>query len=180
LCEVVVVGSGPAMVMAAPREGAWVRCCPCRVRADGRHLYERWLGAYPRARPRRVAGARCGAVRRLRHRGRDTVVDFLKVLERVRASVEEVHDKTRLFKRLEAGGVRVFVGVGAARFAGENSVTLGDGRCLEAEEFILCAGGYVRRLDLPGGELTLSHSDVWTMGELTRSFAAVGTAPTGC
>jgi pyruvate/2-oxoglutarate dehydrogenase complex dihydrolipoamide dehydrogenase (E3) component len=112
--------------------------------------------------------------------GETPVVDFLKVLERVRASVEEVHDKTRLFKRLEAGGVRVFVGVGAVRSAGENSVTLGDGRRLEAEEFILCAGGYVRRLDLPGGELALSHSDVWTMGELTWSFAAVGTAPTGC
>jgi hypothetical protein len=54
----------------------------------------------------------------------------------VRVSVEEVHEKKRLFKRLEAGGVRVLDGVGTARFAGENSVTLGDGRRLEAEEFI--------------------------------------------
>ena len=64
------------------------------------------------------------------------VVDILKVIERVRVSVEEVHEKKRLFKRLEADGVRVLDGVGTARFAGENSVTLGDGRRLKAEEFI--------------------------------------------
>lgn len=107
-------------------------------------------------------------------------VDFPKALERARTLVEEVHEKKRLMERLEEAGVLVFEGIGAARFAGEHSLALGDGRRLEAEKFVLCAGGRARRLDLPGGELALTHSDVWTMGELPRSVAVIGAAATGC
>jgi len=91
-----------------------------------------------------------------------------------------VHEKKRLVERLEDAGVDVFAGVGAARFAGETSLVLGDGRRLEAEKFVLCAGGRARRLGLPGGELALTHSDVWTLGDLPRSVAVVGAAATGC
>src|SRR5215217_6177372 len=107
-------------------------------------------------------------------------VDFPRLLERVRTLVDEVHEKKRLRERLEATGVRVFDGSGEARFTSENSLTLGDGRHVEAEKFILCAGGHARRLGLPGGELALTHSDVWTMGDLPRSVAVVGAAATGC
>jgi pyruvate/2-oxoglutarate dehydrogenase complex dihydrolipoamide dehydrogenase (E3) component len=107
-------------------------------------------------------------------------VDFPKALERARTLVEEVHEKKRLMERLEEAGVLVFEGIGAARFAGEHSLALGDGRRLEAEKFVLCAGGRACRLDLPGGELALTHSDVWTMGELPRSVAVIGAAATGC
>jgi len=107
-------------------------------------------------------------------------VDFSKALERARTLVEEVHEKKRLMERLEEAGVLVSEGIGAARFAGEHSLALGDGRRLEAEKFVLCAGGRACRLDLPGGELALTHSDVWTMGELPRSVAVIGAAATGC
>ena len=46
--------------------------------------------------------------------GERPAVDFPKVLERARASVKEVHEKSRLFARLEAGGVRVFAEIGAS------------------------------------------------------------------
>jgi pyruvate/2-oxoglutarate dehydrogenase complex dihydrolipoamide dehydrogenase (E3) component len=107
-------------------------------------------------------------------------VDFPKALERARTLVEEVHEKKRLMERLEEAGVLVFEGIGAARFAGEHSLALGDGRRLEAEKFVLCAGGRARRLDLPGGELALTHSDVCPMRELPRSVAVIGAAATGC
>jgi pyruvate/2-oxoglutarate dehydrogenase complex dihydrolipoamide dehydrogenase (E3) component len=112
--------------------------------------------------------------------GEPPEVDFPRLLGRVRALVDEVHEKKRLRERLEAAGVLVIDGSGEARFAGENSLALGDGRRLEAEKFVLCAGGHARRLGLPGGEFALTHSDVWTMGDLPRSVAVVGAAATGC
>jgi pyruvate/2-oxoglutarate dehydrogenase complex dihydrolipoamide dehydrogenase (E3) component len=94
--------------------------------------------------------------------------------------VEEVHEKRRLRERLDKSGVAVYDGVGEAGFVGESSLALGDGRRLEAEKFVLCAGGHARRLDILGGELALSHSDVWTMRALPGSVAVVGAATTGC
>jgi pyruvate/2-oxoglutarate dehydrogenase complex dihydrolipoamide dehydrogenase (E3) component len=73
--------------------------------------------------------------------GEPPEVDFPRLLGRVRALVDEVHEKKRLRERLEAAGVLVFDGSGEARFAGENSLALGYGRRLEAEKFVLCAGG---------------------------------------
>jgi pyruvate/2-oxoglutarate dehydrogenase complex dihydrolipoamide dehydrogenase (E3) component len=181
LYEVVVVGGGPAGVTAALRArelGAGVAlvergrmggtctndgCVPTRVLAHAARLVRD-----------AEQFADYGLV------GEPPEVDFPRVLERARTVVEEVHEKKRLLERLDDAGVDVFDGVGSARFAGENSLALGDGRRLEAEKFVLCAGGHARRLDVPGGELALTHSDVWTMGELPRSVAVVGGAATGC
>jgi pyruvate/2-oxoglutarate dehydrogenase complex dihydrolipoamide dehydrogenase (E3) component len=181
LYEVIVVGGGPAGVTAALRArelGAGVAlvergrmggtctndgCVPTRVLAHAARLVRD---------AHQFAGY--GLV------GEPPEVDFPGVLERARAVVEEVHEKKRLLERLEEAGVDVFEGAGAARFAGESSLVLGDGRRLEAEKFVLCAGGHARRLGLRGGELALTHSDVWTMGELPRSVAVVGAAATGC
>jgi pyruvate/2-oxoglutarate dehydrogenase complex dihydrolipoamide dehydrogenase (E3) component len=179
--EVVVVGGGPAGVTAALRArelGAEVAlierermggtctndgCVPTRVLAHAARLV-RDAQQFPEY----------GLV------GAPPEVDFPRLLERTRALVEEVHEKKRLRERLEAGGVHLFDGVGTARFAGENSLVLQDGRRLEGEKFVLCAGGHARRLDLPGGELALTHSDVWTMDELPPSVAVVGASATGC
>ena len=179
--EVVVVGGGPAGVTAALRArelGAGVAlvergelggtctndgCVPTRVLAHAARLVRD-----------AEQFADYGLV------GEPPEVDFPRLLGRVRALVDEVHEKKRLRERLEAAGVLVFDGSGEARFAGENSLALGYGRRLEAEKFVLCAGGHARRLGLPGGELALTHSDVWTMGDLPRSVAVVGVAATGC
>ena len=149
--EVVVVGGGPAGVTAA--------------------LRARELGAELALVERGKMGGTCtndGCVltRVLAHAARlmrgaeqlaDEVVvgeppraDFSRLLERTRALVEEVHEKKRLRKRLDEGGVRVFDGVGGARFVGENTLALEDGRRLEADKFVLCAGGHARRLNLSG------------------------------
>ena len=41
---------------------------------------------------------------------------------------------------------------------------------VDGEKFILCAGGHARRLDFPGAELALTHSDVWRL----QGAAALG------
>ena len=74
----------------------------------------------------------------------------------------------------------VFSDAGDARFRDPRTIMLEDGTILEAEKFILCVGGRARRLNFPGSEHALTHSDVWSLPKLPRSIAIIGGAATGC
>lgn len=107
-------------------------------------------------------------------------LDFQRLLARTQAIVYEVHEKKQLIAHLEAAGVAVYAGVGEAAFVDPHIIALPDGRQLRGERFILAAGGRARRLDFPGEELALTHSDIWRLQTLPRSVAIVGGAATGC
>ena len=92
----------------------------------------------------------------------------------------EIHEKKQLNAHLEAAGAQVYADVGEARFVDPQTVALPDGRQMRAGKFILAAGGRARRLDFPGEELALIHSDIWRLQGLPRSVAVVGGAATGC
>ncbi len=178
--EVAVVGGGPAGVTAALRArelGASVAlvergnlggtctndgCVPTRVLAHAARL-ARDAEQY----------ADYGLI------GDPPTVDFPRLLNRTQRIVYEVHEKKQLRSRLEASGVRVFDRAGDARFGDPHTLALGDGTSLEAERFVLCAGGHARRLPFPGVGLALTHSDVWGMKNLPPSMAIVGAAATG-
>jgi dihydrolipoamide dehydrogenase len=70
--------------------------------------------------------------------------------------------------------------VGEAHFIDPHTIALPDGTELRADKFILCAGGRARRLDFPGAELALIHSDIWSLRQLPESVVIVGAAATGC
>jgi dihydrolipoamide dehydrogenase len=179
--EVAVVGGGPAGVTAALRArelGASVAlvergnlggtctndgCVPTRVLAHAARL-ARDAEQY----------ADYGLV------GDPPTVDFPRLLNRTQRIVYEVHEKKQLRSRLEGSGVCVFDRAGDARFADPHTLALGDGTNVEAERFVLCAGGHARRLPFPGADLALTHSDVWGMKELPCSVTIVGAAATGC
>ena len=112
--------------------------------------------------------------------GERPTVDFAAVIRRSQQLVDAVHDKKQLLGHLQEGGVAVFAPSGDAQFVDDHTVALQDGTQLEAEQFIICAGGRARRLPFPGGEHALTHSDVWTMTTMPRSIAIVGGAATGC
>ena len=107
-------------------------------------------------------------------------VDFAEVLKRTQQVVYQVHEKKQLLDHLARVGVEVFSRAGNASFADAHHIRLEDGRMIEGEQFVLCVGGHARRLNLPGIELTLLHSDVWTMDKLPESVVIVGGGATGC
>jgi dihydrolipoamide dehydrogenase len=113
--------------------------------------------------------------------GEAPTVDFPRLLARAQDIVYRVHEKKQLLGNLQEAGVTVHADAGPARFADPHTIVLGeDGSRLQAEKYILCVGGHARRLNFPGAELALTHSDVWTLKKLPRSVAVVGAAATGC
>ena len=107
-------------------------------------------------------------------------LDFRALMRRVQQVVYTMHEKKQLIQRLGQAGVNVLAQAGEARFIDPHTIVFPDGRSLEAERFILCAGGRARRLDFPGAELALTHSEIWMLKELPRSLVVVGAAATGC
>ncbi len=107
-------------------------------------------------------------------------LDFEGLLKRTQQVVYGIHEKKQLIGRLRDLGVHVISEAGAARFIDPNHIELANGQQVGAEKFILCAGGRARRLDFPGAEHALTHSDVWSLKKLPRSVAVVGGAATGC
>ncbi|CAA9246143.1 MAG: FAD-dependent pyridine nucleotide-disulfide oxidoreductase [uncultured Chloroflexia bacterium] len=105
-------------------------------------------------------------------------VDFPGLLRRTQEIVDKVHAKKQLREHLDRAGITVVEG--EARFLDEHTVAVSDGAQIQAEKFVICAGGHARRLPFPGGDLALTHSDVWSMRSLPRSVAIVGAAATGC
>jgi pyruvate/2-oxoglutarate dehydrogenase complex dihydrolipoamide dehydrogenase (E3) component len=69
---------------------------------------------------------------------------------------------------------------GSARFLDAHTVQVEDGRTFEARKIVLCAGGRPRRLDIPGGQWLLTHSDVWSLGHVPESVIILGGGATGC
>lgn len=180
--DLIVIGGGPAGVTAALRArelGADVTlvergrlggtctndgCAPTRVLAKAARLVREaeQFGDY-------------GLI------GKPPTVDLAELLTRVQQTIYRLQEKKQLLSHLEEAGVRVLAEVGEARFVDAHTLALaGSGATLRGDKFILCVGGHARRLNFPGSEFALTHSDVWTMRTLPRSVAVVGAAATGC
>jgi pyruvate/2-oxoglutarate dehydrogenase complex dihydrolipoamide dehydrogenase (E3) component len=179
--EVVVIGGGPAGVMAALRArelGASVAlvergnlggvctndgCVPTRVLARAARLVRD-----------AEQFADYGLV------GSPPEVDFVRLLNRTQRIVYEVQEKKQLRKQLESAGASVLDRAGDAGFVDPHTLALGDGTRVSGEKFVVCAGGHARRMDFPGAEHAITHSDVWKMKDLPSSVVVVGAAATGC
>ena len=107
-------------------------------------------------------------------------LDFPALLARTQNIIYQVHEKKQLLAHLEASGVSVVAGQGEAHFLDPHTIAVGETLRLQADRFILSAGGRARRLDFPGADMALTHSDVWSLKRLPRSVVVVGAAATGC
>lgn len=109
-------------------------------------------------------------------------LNWERLLARTHYVVNALHEKKQLIGHLQEAGVEIFVNVGKVGFSDEHTIGFegNGGNTWRAEKFILCAGGHARRLNFPGAELALTHSNVWTLKELPKRVAIVGGAATGC
>jgi dihydrolipoamide dehydrogenase len=179
--DLIVIGGGPAGVTAALRAselGASVAlverdqlggtctndgCVPTRVLARAARLLRNTN-----------QHADYGLV------GERPQLDFPKLMARTQQVVYQVHEKKQLLGHLERSGVTVYDGVGSARFIDPQVICIGNDIYLEADRYVLCVGGHARRLDFPGAEHALTHSDVWRLRRQPQSIVIVGAAATGC
>ncbi len=180
--DIVIIGGGPAGVTAALRArelGASTAlvesghmggtctndgCVPTRVLAKAARLLR--------------------DARQLNHYGllldQPPTVDFAALLSRTQQVVYQIHEKKQLLDHLRDVKVDVYSEVGIARFQNPHETRCENGQTISGKRFVLCAGGHARRLDFPGSEYALTHSDVWTLPHLPQSVVIVGGGATGC
>jgi pyruvate/2-oxoglutarate dehydrogenase complex dihydrolipoamide dehydrogenase (E3) component len=179
--DIIVIGGGPAGVIAALRArelGANVALVE-RNRMGGTCTNDGCA-------PTRVLARAARLVRDVKQFSDFGIIaDQLEInwpamLARTQQTVSRLHEKKQLISRLEQSGVDAFVGTGEARFLDPHSIGLTDGTTLNADKFLICVGGHGRRLEFPGSEFTLTHSDVWKLARLPKSIVIVGGAATGC
>jgi dihydrolipoamide dehydrogenase len=178
--RVVVIGAGPAGILAALRSGDLgarttliTRGALGGMAADDGPVPVRTLAHA--ARLLRDAGqlGRYGvAVGEPR-------LDYPRLLARVREVVGEVREHAALRAQLDAAGVDVHENAGPVRFVDPHTVEAGDGTRLRADRFVVCTGGVPRRLAVPGAELTATHSDAWSLAAVPPTMIVVGGGATG-
>jgi len=113
-------------------------------------------------------------------KGEAPVADVAKIMEKARAMVSRIHAKKAIREHLIEVGAAVHEHAGAASFVDPHTITFGGGWTLRGNKILLCIGGHARRLSIPGGELALTHSDVWHMECLPERLLVIGGAATGC
>ena len=178
--DVIVIGAGPAGVVAALRTadlGAKTAIItrdefggmaandgpvPVRTLAHAARLIReaRQLGLY---------GITVG----------EPVLDYPRLLARVREVVNDVRAHSAFRGQIDSLGVTVCERAGAARFADPHSIETESGLRFEAKKVIICTGGVSRRLSIPGFELTATHSDAWALTSVPPSMLVIGGGATG-
>jgi pyruvate/2-oxoglutarate dehydrogenase complex dihydrolipoamide dehydrogenase (E3) component len=180
MTEVLVVGAGPAGVAAATRAaelGAKTVLAtsgefggmaandgpvPVRTLAHAARLMReaRQLADY---------GIAVGAPR----------LDYDRLLRRVGEVMDAVRARSALRPQAEAAGATIRERLGKLRFADGHTLVSVAGERFAADRIVLCVGGVVRKLAVPGAELVASHSDAWSLTEVPPSMVVIGAGATG-
>lgn len=180
MLDVIVIGAGPAGVVAALRAGdlGAETALVTRDQFGGMAAND---GPVP---VRTLAHAAC-LLRVARQLGRygitvsEPVLDYSRLLGRVREVVCDVRAHSSLREHIDKSGVTVHEQSGSVRFLDAHTIETDAGLRLEAESLILCAGGASRKLPVPGFELTATHSDAWSLKTVPPSMLVVGGGATG-
>jgi pyruvate/2-oxoglutarate dehydrogenase complex dihydrolipoamide dehydrogenase (E3) component len=178
--DVIVIGAGPAGVLAALRAGDLGAKTALITRGEFGGM-----AAHDGPVPVRTLAHAARLIREARQLGlygiavREPVLDYPRLLARVRTVVNDVRAHSVFRGQIDALGVTVYEQAGAARFADLRTIETGSGLRLQAEKIIICTGGVSRRLSVPGFELTATHSDAWGLTSVPPSMLVIGGGATG-
>ena len=180
MIDVLVIGAGPAGVLAALRAadlGART-VLVTRTEFGG-------MAANDGPVPVRTLAHAARLIREARQLGEygigvsEPVLDYPRLLARVREVINDVRAHSSLRPQIDSLGVTVHEHAGVARFADEHTIETKSGLRLRAEKIVICTGGVSRRLSVPGFELTNTHSDAWGLTSVPPSMLVVGAGATG-
>jgi len=178
--DVVVVGAGPAGVVAALR-AARLGAKTALITRD----HFGGMAANDGPVPVRTLAQAARLIREARQlplygiAGGEPSLDYPRLLERVREVTEDARQHTLLREDLERAGVRIYEQAGPAWFADAHIVESGNAPRLQAGKVVLCTGGTSRPLAVPGFALTATHSDAWRLSSVPPSLLVIGAGATG-
>jgi pyruvate/2-oxoglutarate dehydrogenase complex dihydrolipoamide dehydrogenase (E3) component len=180
LLDVIVIGAGPAGVVAALRAAD----LGAKTALVSRDEFG-GMAANDGPVPVRTLAHAARLIREARQLGLygisvgEPVLDYPCLLARVRAVVNDVRGQSAFRQQVDSVGVTVYEGAGDARFADPHTIETESGLRLQAEKIIICTGGVSRRLSVPGFELTATHSDAWGLTSVPPSMLVIGAGATG-
>ena len=178
--DVLVLGGGPAGLVAAIRAGD----LGARTALVTRDAFG-GMAALDGPVPVRTLAHAARLMRDARQLGRygiavsDPVLDYPRLLARVREVVDDARAHAVFRRQVDAAGVAVHEHAGIARFADAHTVETQSGLRFRAEKIIVCTGGVSRRLAVPGFELTATHSDAWSLTSAPPTMLVIGAGATG-
>ena len=178
--NVVVIGAGPAGVMAAIRAAE----LGARTTLVTREKFG-GMAAHDGPVPVRTLAHAARLIRDAGQMGRYGItvgapaIDYRRLLDRVREVVGEVGSHSSLREQVERLGMTLRENAGTVRFTSPHSVESETGLKLAADRIVLCPGGVSRRPSVPGAEWTARHSDAWSLERVPSSLLVVGGGMTG-
>jgi dihydrolipoamide dehydrogenase len=180
MLDVIVVGAGPAGVIAALRAAD----LGARTALVTRDEFG-GMAANDGPVPVRTLAHAARLMREARQLGQygiavsEPMLEYPRLLARVREVVQDVRAHSALRHEIDSLGVGVHERAGAARFTDPHTLQTESGLTLQAERIILCTGGSSRRLTVLGSELTATHSDAWGLSAVPPSMLVIGAGATG-
>jgi dihydrolipoamide dehydrogenase len=180
MLDVVVVGAGPAGVVAALR-AADLGAKTALVTRDEFGGMAANDGPVP-VRTLAHAARLIRESRQLAQYGiavSEPTLEYRRLLTRVREVTNDVRAHSAFRGQIASAGVAVHERAGIARFVDPHSIETESGLRLHAKKVIVCTGGVPRRLSVPGVEYTATHSDAWSLTAVPSSMLVIGAGATG-
>jgi dihydrolipoamide dehydrogenase len=180
MTDIIVIGAGPAGVLAALRAADLGARAALVTKAEFGGM-----AANDGPVPVRTLAQAARLIREARQLGQygvavsEPALDYPRLLARVREVVNDVRAHSSLRQQIDSLGVTVHEEAGAARFADPHTIVTEAGLRLQADKIIICTGGASRRLPIPGFELTSTHSDAWGLTSVPPSMLIIGGGATG-